>query len=76
MLIIGGRFSLTQGGAVVQLFHKHLEGYLSAEGIFVQEPTENGKYGAETTAETISSSEGWCKISNIYEKITGPGSFT
>ena len=32
-----------QGGALVRLFHKDLEAYLTAEGVFGEDPTEKGK---------------------------------
>jgi inositol 1,4,5-triphosphate receptor type 1 len=32
-----------QGGSVIRLFHKELEAYLVAEGLFEEEVTEDGK---------------------------------
>ena len=34
---------LLQGGSVLRLFHKELEAYLVAEGLFDEEITEDGK---------------------------------
>ena len=31
-----------QGGSVVRIFHKDLEAFLVAEGVFGSQPTENG----------------------------------
>lgn len=33
---------ITQGGSVVRLFHKELEAYMVAEGLFDDEVTEDG----------------------------------
>lgn len=35
--------SLFQGGSVIRLFHKELEAYLVAEGLFDDSVTEDGK---------------------------------
>lgn len=35
-------FCITQGGSVVRLFHKELEAYMVAEGLFDDEVTEDG----------------------------------
>lgn len=35
---------LTQGGSVIRLFHKELEAYLVAEGLFDDEITEDGEF--------------------------------
>lgn len=32
-----------KGGSVIRLFHKELEAYVIAQGLFGQEVTENGK---------------------------------
>lgn len=34
--------SILQGGSVVRLFHKELEAYIVAEGLFNEEVTEDG----------------------------------
>lgn len=42
-LILFSLFNTWQGLSVVQLFHKDVEGYLSAEGIYGESVQENGE---------------------------------
>lgn len=43
------QFSFFQGGALIRLFHKELEAYLVAEGLFDEEVTEDGKVNRRNT---------------------------
>ena len=35
---------MLQGGSIIRLFHKELEAYMVAEGLFDDEVTEDGTY--------------------------------
>ena len=38
--------TLFQGGSIIRLFHKELEAYMVAEGLFDDEVTEDGTYNS------------------------------
>ena len=61
------RVPLFQGGSVIRLFHKDLEAYLVAEGVYGEEPMENGNEMYYTSTYPPELMQGGCDCSHCQD---------